>query len=225
MNFKELLSSSNIKNLIVYISIAGSSVFITKSCLYDKPIPVVTPAPVLEPTKEVIDINNKIHDVITQQVIKKEEQKEYVDSLTKVLKVKEKDLESVTKAASSVDTTFPSSTNIQYKLKDTIYSVHKKDDWIDISAYAGRDSGKILLSLRDTLTYTTLTRSNLFSTRRYVDIYHSNPYINTTSAYSLTFKEKQPLVIIGPYIGYGYDGKQFKPSIGVAVTVPLIKIK
>lgn len=225
MNFKGLLSSSGIKNLIVYLSIAGSSIFITKSCLRGKPIPIVTPSPVLEPTKEVIDINNKIHDVITQQVVEKEEQKEYVDSLTKVLKVKEKDLESVTKAASGIDTGFSSNTNIEYRPKDTIYSVHKKDNWIDISAYAGRDSGKILLSLKDTLTYTTLTKSRLFSTKRYVDIYHSNPYINTTSAYSLSFKEKQPFMIIGPYVGYGYDGQRFRPSIGVAVTVPLIKIK
>lgn len=225
MNFRELLSSNNIKHALIYLSIIGISVFTTKACTGDDPIPIVAPVPVLEPTKEFVDINNKIHNVITQQAIEKEEQKDYVDSLKTVLKVKDEDIKEVTKLTQSIDTGFTVKSEINSSSKDTIYSVHKKDNWIDISAFAGRDSGKILLGLTDTLTYTSVRKRGLFNTYNYVDIYHTNPYITTRKGYSITFKERQAIITIGPSIGYGYNGRGFSPYFGISATFPVLRIK
>lgn len=184
--------------------------------------------PTLEQVSSYVDENGKLSATITQKEADIKQLSTTVDSITRVnkyLAIQAKNIHVVESIRQVVDTVIIDTSKVIFKDKDTVYSATKRDQWVNITAAISKDTGIISLSLSDTLNRFQITKNTLFKTEHIVVISHKSPYFRTTEGYSFIIKERTPKVTIGPYIGYGYTNDGLKPSVGISVQFPVIKIK
>jgi len=169
------------------------------------------------------DANNKLIAKLEQNQLSEENMKKAVDSLAKALKVKPKFIQGQTVIDTRIDTQFyPKPIPVPYG-KDTAYKVVKSDQWVHVEAIAGKDTGSIKLSIRDTISITEVVKNPLIGkTTRDLYIRSANPYNVTTSGYSYRIREKKSILTVGPYIGIDIKGK---PSFGIGVQFPIVNVK
>lgn len=180
-------------------------------------------ATAIKEAKYYKDANGRLVAKIQQQQLSENNMKKAVDSLAKALKVKPKYIQGQHTITTEIDTQFVEKTIPVPYGKDTAYKVIKKDDWVDIEAVAGKDTGSIKLSIRDTISVTEVVKNPLIGrTTREILIRNANPYNITKSGYSYRIREKKTVISIGPYLGIDFRGK---PSVGIAAQFPIINIK
>jgi hypothetical protein len=98
------------------------------------------------------------------------------------------------------------------------------DRWIDIEALASNPP-KLKYSTFDSIIITTYSKkTGWFKRAIYVDGYSINPHSRITGITALKIEEiKNKHFCIGPYIGFGFNGTQWKPSVGLSLQYFLIK--
>ena len=137
-----------------------------------------------------------------------------VKDQAKQLKVKSNQITQSTKIITN--------TVVETKLKvDTIHTsdstsqlhFYYRDSWVDISGQLGKDSlnntcDSISISLPDTLTKVDYWKKTGFlklgAKKHYVDISNKNPYIHLVGVTQLELANKEPKVLIAPFVGFGY---------------------
>lgn len=188
--------------------------------------PVDNTEPLLEKVKILEDKNNKQSAVITQYIVDLAQGKIYSDSLAKALKIKPKFIKGVDKLVYKTDTVIKNK-NVYIPIGDTSCLVEQHDNYLDLVAVQTPSGQSIHLSLRDTVTHTTVTKRKGFLSlgrkETTVIVRNANPYVGIPQeAYSWKIKEKTPWFVAGPSIGY--DPINRRLIYGISGTLPLIKL-
>jgi hypothetical protein len=131
---------------------------------------------------------------------------------------KQKDVQEVTAigtAASgfihpTVDTVYLSDSTTAYKLRF-------QDRWLDLTGEIGKEP-VINYRFTDSIIITAYQKHK----RTYVDAYSLNPNVHLTGITALRIVNRQHFAI-GPYAGYGWNGKAFTPSVGISLQYSFIK--
>lgn len=177
--------------------------------------------PVILPTKQPVhykDSDGKEHIVIEAAQVNS--LKATIDSLHIAYK-KQGKLLSIAQANSSTQIDLHGLPGI----KDSQKVVTKYiNNYIQLHDTLFLDSNKtnLSLSLEDTLTYIEQKKSHLFKPDEIlVDIKNSNPYVHINDGKSFVLRPKKTVLILGVYGGVNVEGK---PSIGLCIAFPLIRL-
>lgn len=147
-----------------------------------------------------------------------------VDSLAKQLNIKPKTIKGEDRYIYKIDTTFIVKPETILLGKDTMYSIIKKDDYIDVSAIAGRDFGSISVKSVDTLIRVETSKTNIWGkTTDNVLIRNTNPYNKLQAGFSYSKVQKKTILTLGPAIIY--DPFRNQVSAGISLQYPLIQFK
>lgn len=106
-------------------------------------------------------------------------------------------------------------------LKDstTAYNFKYNDNWLSLNGTIGKES-IINYQFKDSIVLTTRRKKN----KLYIDGYSLNPNVQLTGITHLQLtNDKQTRFAIGPYVGYGWNGRKWSPSIGISVQYSLVK--
>lgn len=106
-------------------------------------------------------------------------------------------------------------------LKDstTAYNFRYNDSWLSLNGTIGK-TPVINYLFRDSLVLTTYRKKK----KLYINAYSLNPNVQLTGITNLQIaNDKQTRFAIGPYIGYGWNGRKWSPSMGISVQYSLIK--
>jgi len=181
--------------------------------------------------KQYKDRNGSLVSEVTQVKLDKAEVDARVDSLARELNISKSDIKTVDRYITKKDTQWISKSTPVYYHNDTAYKVSQKDQWLSIEAIAGKDTGSIKFSLRDTLDRVEKDKSGIiqllgFNKGTNVYLRTKSPYIDYKEGYSITVKEKETWLTIGPSVQYDLLGpNKNKVTVGVSAQIPLIKIK
>lgn len=151
-----------------------------------------------------------------------------IDSLTAILRIKEKQLQAY--AGISTITSGSVIPLVNTVILDSGHGCRSdfsySDCWIDLSGTVGPAS-VINYLVRDSLAVTTYNRpGGLFGTdKTLIDVYSLNPNVRVTGLSGFQVSVKKPGRIgIGPYVGYGYAFGKWSPSAGIAIHYSLIRL-
>jgi hypothetical protein len=184
------------------------------------------------------DKYNQTHIELERTKVDKAILEVQVDSLARILKIKPKQVESLTQIKSDINLDKPLTiTNvvdtIQPKEKGQSPIINKytkfqyKDKWIDIVGDVNHKN-KIKIQGQDTLTKTDYWKKKWFlgSRHYYSDISNKNPHINITGVKQVESDIKDTHWSVGPYIGVGYQAGDFSRaqlSVGISLQYSIIK--
>lgn len=157
-----------------------------------------------ETIKRWVDKDSNNHLTIKQLEL----DKEIIHRMYELEKVKPKQIKSVTKYTTSIDTFF---------VVDSFY----RDN--DIVIRTPGDT--VYLSLKDSLQITEYWKRKWFlgAKNTYIDIQNRNKYVKMSKIVAYRVKTKKPLFIIGPYMGYNALNNNF--SAGVAIIIYPLSLK
>lgn len=179
--------------------------------------------------KRWVDINNTTHN--EYQVLLIEKQRIQLDSLSKLLKIKDKQLKSFT------DLQWNFTLEDKWKI-DTIYidssfkytQFQWQDKWIFIKGDIGNTDSFSIKGI-DSISISNYWKRKWFlgNKKHYIDISNSNPHISYSNLRSIELvdRKQKSRLSIGPYIGVGYNNlKLNRPtfSIGLSLNYQLIKL-
>lgn len=172
------------------------------------------------------DRNGDLVAQTTQSKLDKKELETRVDSLAYELRLKSKNIKTVDRWNTKVDSQFYVKSVPVYYGKDTAYKVSQKDYWLTAEAVAGKDTGYIHVALKDTLDRVETNRSKFIgfigSNKTDVLMRAKSPYTTFESGYSFTVKSPTEILTIGPSVTYDPFNK--KVIVGISATIPLIRI-
>lgn len=175
------------------------------------------------------DKYGKEHITVQQISLLKEDIKRKFDSVGRLLKIKPKQIITVTEG----QTQFV----FQKELRiDTVWSgdsilskiLEFEDNYIKVKASFFEEDGNIEVSGSDTLKYVEYWKRRWFlgEKRYYIDLTNKSPYIKFTGLKSYTLNKAKPKFLIAPSVGLGYliNGKVL-PYIGVSGVYYPISLK
>jgi len=186
----------------------------------------------IQKVKYYEDKNGKLVAQLEQKSISEDEAKKRVAELALLLKVKPKNIKDVDKYISKTEVKFVEKPvyvpivldNDSNKVKEGYYVVEKKDDYINVRAVAGPDTGSISISSVDTLTRVVTRKNKLFKPDEYdVLLTNASPYNKIESGYSFTIKERPVLFDVS--LQAGYNPFTRKPYVGIGISKSIFKIK
>ena len=173
---------------------------------------------------KLLDRNKLLYSELQSVRIESTNFKKQVDSLANALKLKPKVIQGEDRYIFETDTVFTVVPQIVYLGKDTVYRVSKQDNWVNITAYAGRNAGSISYSSVDTLIRVETSKTNIFGkTKDIVYLRNTNPYNNIKAGFSYTKVQKRAYLSLGPSVNY--DPFMNKFTVGVSLQYPLIQLK
>lgn len=215
-----------LKTILITIGLWVASLltvfFITK-VRYPKINTVIKEVPYQVPVKIYSDSSGYLHSVISSLEMERNSYKSTLDSLAQVLKVKSKDISSVSNITTETNLDVSGEPIIQ---KDSsVYTFSKKDNYLSLSGEVSPSRYNIHLSLVDTITTISYRKNHLFKAdETFLDISNSNPYVKVNKGRSVIIKERKPFATIGPYLGYEIFPKQHL-SFGISVQKPIFYIR
>lgn len=175
-----------------------------------------------KPVDTYVDKEGKTHTTVPTTKVPPHVMKALVDSISKSIKGQVK---VITQVVQVVDTVFK---EVPVEPREDGFYIKKEDTYLTLEVEGKGDKATVSFQMRDTLTYAlTETKRFLRANTIQADISNKSPYFQTLEGRSFTITQPKTLVAIGPYVGYGYNIKEgsFTPTVGVAVTFPIINIK
>ncbi len=147
-----------------------------------------------------------------------------VDSLTTLLNIQAKDLQSVaivkTSASGSIVPT------VDTVLIDSTYSYpfHYSDKWLTLDGVISSQPF-IRYLFSDSLIVTSYTkRTGLFKRQTFIDAYSLNPNVRFQNITGIRIRDVNTRRFgFGPYVGFGWDGMRLRPSAGLSFHYSLIR--
>lgn len=171
------------------------------------------------------DKNDKLYSKVEQEMYTQAQVSHLLDSVALAMGVKVKRINGVEKVVFRDSIVYRDTGKLVILNNgDTAYKVEKHDSWNDIVAVAGKNTGYIKAYIWDSLTRIDISKTSLFKpTIHQIYLNHSNPSIKTIEGASFTVKEKQPWLVIGPYLGYDILHNQV--GVGLSATIPILTLK
>jgi hypothetical protein len=99
----------------------------------------------------------------------------------------------------------------------TTYKLRFHDGWLDLTGEIGKEP-VINYRFTDSIIITAYQKHK----KTYIDAYSLNPNVHLTGVTALRMLNRQHFTI-GPYVGYGWNGKTFTPSVGISLQYSFIK--
>lgn len=148
-----------------------------------------------------------------------------IDSVTRVLNIKEKQLQQFITASTRTEGSVRIQVDTFYTDTTTLYRFNYSDQWLYLD---GAMDGGLFVNYKftDSIIITQFWKRRWFLGRKqyYVDGYSLNPNTRFTGLSSVKVGSKAPGRIgIGPYIGYGWNGAAWTPSAGVSLHYSMIR--
>lgn len=171
------------------------------------------------------------HITIRTTQLEKESLENYVKDLAKKLSIKPKQIES--RDGVTISTAISGQlVRDTIRTTDSFYKDYKfsySDEWVELSV-TQKDSMlyEFFLKTSDTLTTTSYWKRRWFlgEKRWYTDVFNTNPYNELQSIVSLrTTPKKNVKVLLAPYVGVGWNGKELVPNIGIGIVYYPLSLK
>lgn len=177
---------------------------------------------IIPEVEQIKDINGKTAALIQQYNAERASNKVLIDSLAHALSIKAKEVTSIDRYITKVDTLWRDSiTYIPATADIDSTIIRRRDDYVDILA-VGKSVGSYIKFrfIDDTLTRIVTEHNPLFG-RATTNVYlrHSNPYYYTPQGSSFTIDQKKPIFSIG--VSLGYDVINNRVSFGPTITKPI----
>jgi len=160
-------------------------------------------------------------DLITAQVVYRTQ----IDSLKNILDIKDKQLEAFAMIGTSASGAIRPKVDTIYTGGIAGYHFSYHDDWLKLDGIIN-DRPLINYSMRDSLGFSIYHRRKWFLGRQrsYMDVFSYNPAVRISGLTGVRINAGKPKHFgIGPYVGYGYDGQRWAPSIGISLQYSFIK--
>lgn len=148
-----------------------------------------------------------------------------MDSVKARLNIKKNNIQTITTVGSVVGASIIPSVDTIYT-QDTSYNFSFRDSWLQLSGTIGKES-KISYNFKDSLVITTYSkRKSLFGPYvTYMDAYSLNPNVRISGINGLRITAtKDSRFGLGAYLGYGWNGQHWSPSVGLSIHYSLIKL-
>lgn len=150
-----------------------------------------------------------------------------VDSVLTTLKIQEKHLHEITGIGLKGNGRLRLKVDTVYVDSSSRYAFKYKDRWIDIAGTIGSESYLNYITT-DSLIVTGYSKKKGFlglgKKEVYIDAYSLNPNSRIKGIQGVRIiKERQKRFGIGPYIGIGYDGDGWVPTVGLGANYSLIR--
>lgn len=187
--------------------------------------------PLEEDVKFWRDSFNNQHATVEQIELDKVQMNQYVDSISKILKIKSKQVESLT----LIKTAFELRKPLIVEKKDTIYLPSEgsvayyefkfKDKWVDIIGTTGTKNDSIFIKGIDTITNTDYWTRKWFlgSKTWHSDFTNKSPYVKIEGVRKVNRQVKDPTWLIAPTINGHYPFSPelnfSKPQFGFGVSI------
>jgi hypothetical protein len=131
---------------------------------------------------------------------------------------KQKDIGDITSLSSTTSRSFyPKVDTVYLSDSTTAYKFSFHDQWLDLNGEIGKEP-VINYRFTDSIIITAYQQHK----KTYVDAYSLNPNVHLTGITALRMLNRQHFTI-GPYAGYGWNGKAFTPSVGISLQYSFIK--
>lgn len=214
-----LNNRSKVHKYILYFIILFLSIFALDSLFNTSHPEVQSPKIEYREVTKWKDADSNSHYVIKQLQLDKESFKKQSDSLRRLLKLKEKEIVSITSMASKVDTGF--SEKVIYVDSTNTYQFHKKDNYLDLSGVLYKNDNKVDLKLGmlDTLTIVPYHKVRFFKESYGVDVSNKSPYVNIVSGYSYQYSKPTKRFGIGPNISFDISNKKVIFGVGIQYNI------
>lgn len=148
-----------------------------------------------------------------------------IDSLVVALDIKEKQLQAFTMASTLNEGTVRLRVDTIYRDSTTAYRFAYNDRWLDISGTVGKES-LLNYKIKDSLVFSTYWKRRWFLGRKtnYIDAYSQNPNVKMVGLEGARVKVNEPgRMGLGPFIGYGYNGRTWAPTVGFSFHYSIIR--
>lgn len=153
------------------------------------------------------------HATVEQVHLTDSQMNEYVDSISKVLKIKEKQISNLTLIKTGLKINVP----LIVEKRDTVYLPSEnsvvyyefkyKDKWIDVVGTTGTKNDSVHIAGNDTITNTDYWTRKWFlgSKTWHSDFTNSSPYVKIEGVRKVNRQIKDPTWIIAPSLQGGYQ--------------------
>jgi hypothetical protein len=146
-----------------------------------------------------------------------------IDSLTGVLRIKEKQIADINQVGTTTTGTFKPDIEVVYVGADEVYEVSFKDRWFEMKGTVGKEE-KWKYSVKDSITLVTYWKKTGFlklGRKLVLDGFSQNPNTKIDGLTAIKIDKARPKKWgIGVNV---IDGKQWKPYVGVGLTKTLIR--
>jgi hypothetical protein len=150
---------------------------------------------------------------------------ELLDSVSNRLNSKPNDVQAVTTAGTiatgsirpTIDTVLLSDSTAGYRF-------NYKDKWLSLDGIISKEP-VINYMFSDSVVFTSYRRKTGFLRKdTYIDGYSLNPNVRITGITGIRVSNpRKDRFSVGPYIGYGWNGSTWSPSIGISLQYSVIK--
>lgn len=149
-----------------------------------------------------------------------------IDSLTRVLKIKDKRITDLLAVGTTTTGTFKPKIDTVVIHGTNTAVVSYQDKWLSVSGVVNEDS-QWSYSYKDSLSFTTYNKKTGFlklGRTLMLDAFSHNPNTTIEGLTAIKISKAKPKKFgIGVNVGYGFDGKVWKPVVGVGVNYNLIR--
>lgn len=221
---KRLHNSLNVSNIIAVLALLLSLVL-----FLHRPKTEYIPATQNDSTyfkeaQHYKDLNGQLVAKLQQEVIGHNELQKKFDSVSKLLKIKPGTIKEVERHTLYTDIPFTGVPTPIVIGMDSVYTFSKEDQWVNVKGIFSKNLVTLNIEHRDSLLRVVTVKNKWFKPDEVnVILKNASPYSKITSGYSFSEKVRGPDLTIGPYIGYDFFTK--KPSFGISIQKPIIKIK
>lgn len=190
----------------------GLLIFIVIYCLIMTACHNPTPKEIISaPATHYTDKSGRDHAV--KQVVTIETFRDQFDSMCKILKIKESQIQGLTVAVAQAR-------GRVVMVKDTSGQYNYHDNWSDFS-FNNKDEQSVLdYRISDSLKFITYTKRKWFLGREttFIDAYSLNPNITIASINSgVKVAQDKGRFGFGPYVGIGTNGRDFRVTVGLSL--------
>lgn len=245
---KKIISKYGAERILIF-TLIFISIFYLKSCfdILDEKNNLGKAIEKYEQKPKVIkDDSGRLHSIVVENQIDRTQleafYKHQIDSISKLLKIKEKKLNSVLSANFTTNNSGfgqlnPDDSDLFVEKHDTIIKVDSfptisnlkvNDGHLEFNAKIFKDkSFKWNYTYKDSLNVVNYSKKTglfgLGKTENYIDVSMSNKNSEIIGIRQFKIKEKEKKFSVGPYAGMSFNGTKIFPAIGVGVQFSLFK--
>lgn len=165
------------------------------------------------------DKYNNEHNTVVQLQLDKKQFRREADSIAELLKVKPKNISSITSVTTKGEVIIKEKLTYIDSLKSFGFS--KKDNYLALKGLVNRenDSVNIQINTYDTLTIVPYKKTKFFKETFAVDVTNKNPYNKIVSGYSYSQTQRIKRWGIGPQVGYDPINQRVTYGIGLQYNI------
>lgn len=149
-----------------------------------------------------------------------------VDSILRVLDIQGKQLQALTAMSTTTAGSFRPKLESVARGDKTFQQISYKDKWLELDGVI-TDTPILQYSIYDSFIVSTYWKRKWWLGKKevFIDAYSLNPASKVNNLTGLKVSTENPKRFgIGPYVGYGWNGREWAPSVGVSLNYSLIRL-